>query len=488
MADTKVSALTNLAAPTRDDLLYVVNDPSGVPASRKATLESVITGPSLFVAASDATANGIKNADYVCDGVDDQVQIQAAIDALPAAGGVVQLSGGTFIVDYAGTFTGDGLVTRYSVVIQTATAPLWLKGVPGATTIKGRDGAEIGHMVLNRGTLAARRTNPTYFSGIDFFSNSVSGVALGAMYAYDITVDYCKFRGSNYYDVHFLAITQGSTFTHNKFVGQRGMRLENDHHLVSNNRFDADGGVLEGDRALLVLSPDWDQIYGDTRYTHHSSSVIGNTFMGGTIQLQAAGTKACSIAGNTFADSAVLYTAEAVLLIQCVPVCDGGGFDSIGNVVIGNTFNNVGYCIHLKGDGKGVKNSIVALNTLTHGLDRNLAWGIVEGGGTNADNQILDNNIPNLGGGTVVATGTRTVIRGNINYVTENHGAAAAVADGGTIAHGCAATPTSAQVTGSVANEFVSVTAIGAANLTVAIKKHDGTPGTNQTIYWRAWV
>lgn len=68
-----------------------------------------------------------------------------------------------------------------------------------------------------------------------------------------------------------------------------------------------------------------------------------------------------------------------------------------------------------------------------------------------------------------------------------NGAAAAAVADGGTIAHGCGATPTRLSVIGSVANEIVAVTGLDATNITVAIKKRvDGSAGTAQTIYWMA--
>lgn len=41
MADTKVTALTELTAVEATDLLYVVDDPSGSPVSKKATVESV---------------------------------------------------------------------------------------------------------------------------------------------------------------------------------------------------------------------------------------------------------------------------------------------------------------------------------------------------------------------------------------------------------------------------------------------------------------
>jgi hypothetical protein len=48
-----------------------------------------------LVAANDAPADVKNQADYVCDGANDDVQVQAAIDAL-ASGGMVLLSQGTF--------------------------------------------------------------------------------------------------------------------------------------------------------------------------------------------------------------------------------------------------------------------------------------------------------------------------------------------------------------------------------------------------------
>lgn len=53
-------------------------------------------GPTIFVAASDAPDNDKERAAYVCTGVDDHLTIQEAIAALPADGGMVQLSTGTF--------------------------------------------------------------------------------------------------------------------------------------------------------------------------------------------------------------------------------------------------------------------------------------------------------------------------------------------------------------------------------------------------------
>jgi len=67
-----------------------------------------------------------------------------------------------------------------------------------------------------------------------------------------------------------------------------------------------------------------------------------------------------------------------------------------------------------------------------------------------------------------------------------NADATASVADGGTINHLLTSTPTYVQATPSVASEMASVTAVAATTFTVAIKKHDNSAGTSQTIYWEA--
>lgn len=96
MTDSRVTALTSLSAPTRDDLFYIVNNPAGAATSHKATVQAVIGGPMLYVAAVNASTASIKNADYVCDGINDEIEIQSAINALPASGGIVWLSEGDF--------------------------------------------------------------------------------------------------------------------------------------------------------------------------------------------------------------------------------------------------------------------------------------------------------------------------------------------------------------------------------------------------------
>ena len=102
--------------------------------------------------------------------------------------------------------------------------------------------------------------------------------------------------------------------------------------------------------------------------------------------------------------------------------------------------------------------------------------------------QIVENTFGNTTTPISYGPGASATVKRNRGYVTESHGAAASITDGGTIAHGCAATPTTVTVSGSVAGENVTVTSIDATNITVAIKKPDGSTGTAQTVYWRAEV
>ena len=62
-------------------------DDWGIPSGR---------GNAYTVAASNAPSDAVAQADYVCDGKADNVEIQAAIDAIKSSGGTVHLTSGTF--------------------------------------------------------------------------------------------------------------------------------------------------------------------------------------------------------------------------------------------------------------------------------------------------------------------------------------------------------------------------------------------------------
>ncbi|MCF6287049.1 MAG: right-handed parallel beta-helix repeat-containing protein [Candidatus Hydrogenedentes bacterium] len=71
----------------------------------------------LVVAAADAAPASKASADYVADGEGDQEEINAAIRALPAVGGTVQLTEGTFDIRRVKDALGGILIERSNVVL-----------------------------------------------------------------------------------------------------------------------------------------------------------------------------------------------------------------------------------------------------------------------------------------------------------------------------------------------------------------------------------
>ena len=113
----------------------------------------VVGAASLVVASKDSL--NPERADYVCDGADDQVEIQQAIDSLPAAGGMVALLEGTF------NFRDDVRITKPNVTIRGVGKSTVLKHDPtqwtaltedaekGADTITVEDAGQfrVGHLI-----------------------------------------------------------------------------------------------------------------------------------------------------------------------------------------------------------------------------------------------------------------------------------------------------------------------------------------------------
>jgi hypothetical protein len=166
-----------------------------------------------------------------------------------------------------------------------------------------------------------------------------------------------------------------------------------------------------------------------------------------------------------------------------------------GNVIRGSTRDGVSFSSPAGADST-IRNNVISGCT-GRSIKTTAVRTLIEGNVCDAasieilsaavDSRISQNTLTS--GASLIVAASGAVVRGNGGFVTENSGAAASTADGGTIAHGCAAAPTTVTVSGSVAGEIVTVTSIDATNITVAIKAADGTtPGTSQTVYWRAEV
>ena len=115
---------------------------------------NVVRGATFVVAASDSSPQSRAQADYVADGVDDQVEIQAAIDTLPAGGGTVLLLEGTYLLEGDSPYDSSIVImpTKDSVSLIGSGFSTVLKVVDnytgGATMVLGTSQVE-GYRVDN---------------------------------------------------------------------------------------------------------------------------------------------------------------------------------------------------------------------------------------------------------------------------------------------------------------------------------------------------
>jgi hypothetical protein len=496
MADKKVSSLTELISPIRGDLLYVIDDPLGIPTSKKVTVENILRGREILVAANDASDTWKKSADYVCDGVNDQVEIQAAIDAISSPGGRVLTSPGTFLLSYAETISVGIANVKCSLKITRTHPNISLEGIPGATIFKIADNQVQDRIVtlVIFGTSAVNlKTNQTYVSGIEFDNNIYNQTTYKDGYAIDeifdtgeTIIEKCRFK--NWHDendpfeieswaVHIRYKTRKTTIQNNYFLGESAMRLDASYCTVSKNIFENNIEALA--KGAVDLTADFDVDDGNA-----GNQIVNNLFIGGQIQVYINGTQNSLISGNVFINQ--MTTGHSAVYSSADD--GGGGWDSKNNSIIGNLFYNCCNGVRMISTGPGTHgnlDNIVALNQFVDGPDRNLNYAVLSTGAASGRNIIAFNFLSTVG--QIYSTAAGDVVYGNSGYVTEAKGATS-VADGGTILHGCETTPTVVEATPSVAGEMVSVTARAATTFTVAIKKPDGSAGTTQTVYWRAYV
>ncbi|WP_343241640.1 NosD domain-containing protein [Methanoculleus sp. UBA312] len=412
--------------------------------------ENMVRTATYVVAASDAPAHVKKQADYVCDGTDDQVEIQAALDALPTGGGIVHLTTGNYTLDVTGSF----YVGQSSYSLKIEGDGRHLIGSPGAT-LKLKDGIDIGGTDVENDILVA--------VWIAACTNArISGIT---------------------FDCNRTQITAGQMVA--MFHRELSENVEIDRNIIKNHN----KWALWGDNGPSHWTIHHNVVYGPwSGFAIHNSDggnhIISNNIVG-LGSYCSTGIFVDSVAGVIIRDNVIVRpNAYGISL-----------YDTVDHVqIVGNQIQGAagvaavkGIKILSKGDEASSCNyNQISGNVLTTNVTA-LSIGVYIEDAYVRNSDIYDNVFD--GPDTpIVDQGTGTKIRHNRGYVTENKGAAASTADGGTIAHGCAAAPTTATVSGSVAGEIVTVTSIDATNITVAIKKSDGSAGTSQTVYWRAEV
>ena len=434
MSSSKVTELTSLVAPTRDDLLYVVDDAAGTPADYKTTVQGLIGGPVLFVAASDAMAISTKNADYVCDGTADDVQIQAAIDDLPAAGGTVALSEGTFTLAEGGTEPQWGY--SYGVLINK---PIRFIGNRSVLTIPDSAAMSNNGFCL----LHPYNTNDVRIENISIDGNGSNQGANLIMGIYGHTVERLAVVGCDLQDTAGYAINADVNCTYcqivNNYVhdnpgaGHHGIALHNsgDFNVISGNTVEGVGS------------------YGIMVDTANEFAIVGNVI------------------------NSALYL---------IAIADSS---SRGTVVGNHLYGDIGTSLTIYTDA-GSSGILITGNTIRA---HSAFQGEVE---LSASSVVVNNNV--LINGALQNVAADAIVRNNTGWVTENSGTGT-IGNGTTsvaITHGLSVTPAINDISVTLAEDptntpgAIWVDTIGAAQFTVNCENDPGA--SNLDFGWRAVV
>jgi hypothetical protein len=202
--------------------------------------KNMVRTATYVVAASNAPDHVKRQADYICDGIDDQVEIQAAIDALPATGGTVHLSAGNYLISET-----IRIETRDNTTLSGSGANVY--EAAAGTIITLADGSNCTMIYVNKRNchiqdlkLMGNRTHQTAGNGIEF--GAVGGHhpwvhRVGIFYSYDTGLKVNGYGSGSYEDVWI------------EYYGRVGMHLNHHNgaslrHVICMSRDEGTTGFL----------------------------------------------------------------------------------------------------------------------------------------------------------------------------------------------------------------------------------------------------
>lgn len=449
----------------------------------------------LIVAASDAP-DALKNrADYICDGTDDQVEIQAAHDAF-TTGGKVILTVGTFNISATVSFDNDSFTLEGSgnvkptgaTQIGMGTKLQAVSGLTGEVILAGAladrpiFGCTLRHFTIDGGYIGTATNGITY--------RSSQGLI------FDVHVHRCTGYGIKF--IGYSAVETGSTKWDTYDSKLLACMVGDCYDTGVQATATAGGGVWFSDFAPdchiveCVLLNNYDNLrissaseqittnhtYDAVRYniwfdsSGSRTKVVGNKIEGSGshglfIDNTVAGTSALVIVGNNFKNSGD-DTDNSADHINIVGSSSNG---HTAMVIVGNVFS---------------KDSATS-NKPRYGINMSSAvqGAVIDGNNFGSDTHFGSTRINGSGSGS-----NPVVLGTNAGYKTQA-GGTASVSDGGTISHGigdsfAGRTPTRYGVVSTTAGVIATVSAVSATTLTINLRSHDGTTPGATTVAWFA--
>jgi hypothetical protein len=530
-------------APTWTAFLYAksVNGQTTKPFWKDATGTAqplVARSATLIVAASNASPRSKLGADYVCDGTADEVEINAAIAALPAVGGKVVLTEGAFVL-------ASNIIVKSKVVLegQGYSSLITFNETIGVTKAIW-DGGEIVTDVVIRSLRLLNTSTTTDVSGIELgWAVTPQRVTVENVEADNAKINITCGDGHTVRSCYVHGITAGgpdrAIGIDSKTGGDRatnakiqGCLIETCHEMGI--ACDVHGAIVSGN--IIV-----DAAQGGTGFAIDVGGATNITITGNYVKskygiLSENGSGAVHIVDNHCVGTDIsggygitVWRGDGESQCTIVNItgntCEGMGPGiTVGDEnkvhIVGNLINGVG------GNGIVVRKAAWGTDADDVHIDGNtiLSWAsnddYYEGISVETANAMVANNYldgdsqhHNRGIANLLAPGAiinnyiantvheaiynieaGVVVRDNIGYVTENSGKYQISGDGHTttfnIAHGCSTTPTSAQVMPGHADARADhhISAIDGTNITVTFASAPPSGTNNIVLYWRAWV
>jgi len=343
----------------------------------------------MIVAADDSLHKNM--ADYVCDGTADNVEIQAALDALPATGGEVHLLDGTYVIaddivlDSYQTLSGCGSNTILSTTVAGCKV---LKALGGSGTEK------IGIVVSN---LALTSSTPG------------TTVAIYCEYVDHSTFENLWITGFDDQGIYLEHSDENRIMDSHVEgdVGCDGFELYDcEHNIISGNFVDGcdEGIYLAGDCLHCVISANTcHDAYDACIFVLNSSdytSITGNTCEEGDMGIEVYGAAHCTVSGNVCNNQSMygIYANGDYIAVTGNIVTNSAyqGIMSNGSIVYGTFIGNI---IHTTGadgielspaDYCEVSNNLIYLAG-HHGILIDDAWhGLIDGNYIESASQATD--------------------------------------------------------------------------------------------------
>ena len=430
-----------------------------------------------LVVASSTTSRSA-SADYVCDGSADDVEIQSAVNALPAAGGTVYLTDGIFNLS-----ANIDLGNKTGVKLLGAGPGTILKMASGANASAIRGGTVL-NITLADFSIDGNNANNTSGKGLQFLTSTGKGVKAERLYIYDcvdaaigLTCDEvsilncelhdcgagvqinsgaekCYVIGSRIYNVALLAgqLSDG--------ISCQGARCRFEANVIWNN---SDTGIniasatnegrnvaigneiyLNGNSGINTGGADHDVIMGNICYANGRKTATPRSNAGIYVRDRTDGTQTsedCVIVGNRCYEDTTDFPLPtgAVGQLYELALHKNTGSAPLNNIAMGNDFRG----------------------NLTSGIFR-------ENVGTG---NVLQENL----GDTTYANGTATITSAATSVV---------------VTHGLTSTPTVAGISVTPTSNLTSATKFWVSNVTATqfTINVNVAPGASVSFSWQAQV